>query len=158
MSFSHHDEVAPLKPNQQEHWLEIAERDKLSVYTLRKEIGRATAEPFTGFTGEQDFEEYFRELMHAAEIPKPFTYILPPWKRTDVAEYLAERLERIDFSRQFEPAVRFDLERQDYETLITAIETAAVLDAHGAMRARLNGRAPKEPYVSAFQKGDTHNA
>jgi hypothetical protein len=43
LSWSHHAEVAPLEPSEQEHWLRIAEADHLSVRDLREAIrtGRA---------------------------------------------------------------------------------------------------------------------
>ncbi len=44
LSFSHHVEVAPLKPKEQSKWLAIAVREKLSVSELRKRIRLAQAE------------------------------------------------------------------------------------------------------------------
>jgi len=38
LSFSHHAEVAPLPPDEQEHWLELAARERLSVRCLREQI------------------------------------------------------------------------------------------------------------------------
>jgi hypothetical protein len=41
LSFSHHAELAALSPEDQDHWLERAENERLSVRCLREEVRRA---------------------------------------------------------------------------------------------------------------------
>ncbi len=38
LSWGHHREVAPLEPSEQEKWLDIAEKEELSVHRLRNKI------------------------------------------------------------------------------------------------------------------------
>lgn len=40
LSFQHHAEVASLGPAEQEHWLQLAENEKLSVKALREQLQR----------------------------------------------------------------------------------------------------------------------
>lgn len=44
LRFSHHQEVAPLEPEQQEYWLNKAESEKLTVKELREAIRETRAE------------------------------------------------------------------------------------------------------------------
>jgi hypothetical protein len=41
LSWSHHSEVAALDPEERERWLDLAERNRLSVRCLREEVRRA---------------------------------------------------------------------------------------------------------------------
>ena len=40
LSWSHHAEIAAMEPDEQDHWLEQAERDRLSVRCLRESVRR----------------------------------------------------------------------------------------------------------------------
>lgn len=52
LSFSHHAELAPLEPREQERWLMRAERERLSVSALRRELRRRREQ-----AAEQDEQE-----------------------------------------------------------------------------------------------------
>ena len=80
-TFSHHVEVAKLKPQEQERWLQVAIDEKLSVVRLRRKIFRA--KPSVELT-EDELEQrtlnYFYLLENAAQIP---AYIVPPWEDSE---------------------------------------------------------------------------
>jgi hypothetical protein len=45
LSFSHHAELAALPPDEQEHWLNLAEQEGLSVHALRERLRRHACSP-----------------------------------------------------------------------------------------------------------------
>ena len=55
VSFSHHQVVAPLKPKEQDFWLEKAAKEDISVMKLRRDIKRAKIEKEKKEYGQKDF-------------------------------------------------------------------------------------------------------
>lgn len=64
LSWSHHLEVAALEPDEQEHWLDRAEVDGLSVHRLRAEIKRDRRRAIAVGMGQPRDGETYR-LIHA---------------------------------------------------------------------------------------------
>jgi len=99
--WSHHYEVAPLSPEKQEHWLDIAERENLSLPKLQDKIFDAGDKTYS-------YHRYVSALKKAAQVPERFQ-IVEPCDNPDLEDFLKHELllclelleaheQRIDFS------------------------------------------------------------
>lgn len=98
LSFSHHVVVAALEPDQQERWLDIAVREKLSVAKLEQKMFY-DEHPGGKFTEDEIIRHELTRLRRAAQIPMRFEPPLgrPPWERSE----LEQHLERFVLSPEF---------------------------------------------------------
>jgi len=71
LEFGHHREVAPLTPEEQDKWLDIAEEEGLSVHHLRNKIKKEKKE---------------KELANMPEGVFQVIYADPPWSYNDKCE------------------------------------------------------------------------
>ena len=73
LSFAHHYEVAKLDAEEQERWLDLAVRDKLSVKKLRAKIYEEWSRSVTGFTDhEQRIAADLERLVRVAKLGPAF--------------------------------------------------------------------------------------
>lgn len=103
LSFTHHVLVAPLEPDEQTYFLNIAEKDKLKTRELKDKIAEAKSTAYLhrmnaldgNFINDEDARDYVHQLENATKVPKQLTFV-PPWERTDLEDYL----ERHPFARR----------------------------------------------------------
>ena len=90
LSFSHHVVVAPLEPEEQERWLNVAIEGKLSVAKLEQKMleDKIGGPP----TVEEQYWRYLSQLENAAQVSPRLTFT-PPWKWTNLEDYLEHYFE-----------------------------------------------------------------
>lgn len=111
LSFGHHQVVAPLPPEDQDKWLEIAEWNRYSVKLLRNEIKRAKVESKTNKNGDDsglvtyegdyylyenflkfcipDIEKFIKKLhaLNSLKVYAKYSHLLnPEYARRDTVE------------------------------------------------------------------------
>jgi hypothetical protein len=101
LSFSHHEVIAKLTPEEQERYLDIAVSEKLSVETLRERISkdeidrRMTRQFGDDWNADEGIRDYTHELERAARcIPARADWI-PPWEDEELERYIADNLFRL---------------------------------------------------------------
>jgi hypothetical protein len=105
LSFSHHVLVAPLEPDEQEYFLNIAvEGDgnkPLSVRGLERKMYETGEMIYLhkmnaldgDFINDEPTRDYLQRLVNAAQI-SPWLDFVPPWERSDLEDYLERNLFR----------------------------------------------------------------
>jgi hypothetical protein len=81
LSFSHHVVIAPLEPDEQDHWLDIAVRDRLSVRKLELEI-------FKREVSKPDHGDRYLLWCLTKQAERSTRCILPPWETPDFERFL----------------------------------------------------------------------